>query len=159
MSSPAAAARQDQEVQEDLIRLDAYRGQLSAMLQQHQYLVSSRADHLRARESLEGFERTGDQAELLIPLGGETYVRGQPVRSDRVLLGIGSGVVTEMERPRAAELLAQRLDKIDQAAEELEGQMRTLEERIALLSDRLDRLTRGGAAGPGEPGSRDVGGD
>jgi prefoldin alpha subunit len=159
VSTPSAAARRDQQVQEDLVRLDAYRGQLNAMLQQQQFLLSSRADHLRARESLEGFERSGDAPELLIPLGGEAFVRGQTVRSDRILLGIGSGVVTEMERPKAAEILSQRLDKIDQAARDLEGQMRTLEERIAGLSDRLDQLTRGPEAGPGEGGRNDVVGD
>jgi prefoldin alpha subunit len=158
VSSPAAEARREQEVQEDLMRLDAYRGQLNAMLQQHQFLVSSRADHLRARESLEGFERTGDSAELLVPLGGEAFVRGQPVRTEEVLLGIGSGVVSEVARPKAVEILSDRLGKIDQAAKDLEGQMRQLEERIALLSDRLDRLTQGGSGAEGM-GGRDVGGD
>ncbi len=158
MSLSTADARREQEVQEDLLRLDAYRGQLNAMLQQHQFLVNSRADHLRARESLEGFERSGDSAELLVPLGGETFVRGQAVRSNEVLLGIGSGIVTEMPRPKAVEVLSDRLGKIEQAAKDLEGQMRQLEERIALLSDRLDRLTQGGSGAEG-PGGRDVGGD
>lgn len=159
MSTPSGVARREQEVQEDLVRLDAYRGQLNAMLQQHQYLVSSRADHTRARESLEGFEKSDGSVEILIPLGGEAYVRGQPIRSEQVLLGIGSGVVTEMARPKVVEIIADRLTKIDDATRELEGQIRTLEERIAILSDRLDRLTRGGEGGAGEAGGRDVGGD
>ena len=158
MSSPSHLPRTDQELQEELIRLDAYRGQLNAMIQQHQYLSNSRADHLRARESLEGFERTGDGAELLIPLGGETYVRGQPVRSAAVLLGIGSGLVVEMDRPKAVEILADRIERIDQATKELETQMGNLDERITLLSDRLDQVTRGGSAGRGA-GSGDVVGD
>ena len=152
------AAQREQQVQEDLVRLDAFRGQLNAMLQQHQYLVGSRADHQRAREALEGFERLGDGGELLIPLGAEAFVRGQSVRSNSILIGIGSGLVVEMERPKAVELLVQRVDRIDQAMEELEGQMRTLDERIAALSERLDRMSRGGPAGA-TGSSGDVGGD
>jgi prefoldin alpha subunit len=151
-------ARRERDLQEDLIRLDAYRGQLNAMLQQYQYLTGSRADHVRARESLEGFERTGDAAELLIPLGGETFVRGQPVQSGSVLLGIGSGIVVEMARPKAAEILADRVEKIDGATKELEGQIRNLEEGIAVLSDRIDNGGRGGSPGP-ESGADDVVGD
>jgi len=130
------------EVQEDLMRLEAYRNQLSASLQQHQILTGSRAEHDRARESLEGVDRAAPDAELIIPLGGETFVRGTIDRSARVLIGVGSGVVVEMERPKVAELLAQRAVKIDQAVRDLEGQMNTLDERIQLLSRRLESVSR-----------------
>ena len=53
MSAPTRY-KSEQEVQEDLVRLDAYRAQLNAMVQQFQYLASSRTDHVRAREALEG---------------------------------------------------------------------------------------------------------
>jgi prefoldin alpha subunit len=135
------------EMQEDLLRLEAYRNQLSASLQQHQMLTGSRAEHDRARESLEGVDRASADASLLIPLGGETFVRGTVDRAAPVLIGVGSGVVVEMERPKAAELLAERLVKIDQAIRDLEGQMNALDERIQMLSRRLETVSRGPASG------------
>ncbi len=133
------------EVQEDLMRLDAYRGQLNALLQQYQILSASRTEHLRARESLEGVDRAEPGAELLLPFGGETYVRGSVARGAPVLIGIGSGIVVEMDAAKVTELLAQRVTRIDQAARDLEGQMSTLDERIQVLSRRLDDAARGGA--------------
>lgn len=133
----------EREVQEDLMRLEAYRNQLNTLLQQHQYLGASHGDHRRARETLEGLDRTDPDSELLIPVGGETYLRGTAVRDASVLIGIGSGVVVEMERPKASELIAQRIGRIDQARQELEGQLRQLEERIEVLSERLESLARG----------------
>jgi prefoldin alpha subunit len=141
----------EQQVQEDLIRLDAYRDQLNAMLQQHQILEASRADHLRARESLDGIDRSPESAELLLPLGGESFVRGRIDRSSPVLIGLGSGVVVELERPKVIELLAQRLTRIDEAAREMEGQMNSLNDRIQSLSRRLDSIARS-AAGPSDVG-------
>jgi prefoldin alpha subunit len=152
---PAPAT--EEQLQEELLRLDAYRGQLSAMVDQHQYLQASRAEHQRAKESLEGLEKTGGTAELLIPLGGETFVRGSPSSATRVLIGLGSGIVVEVERPQAVETLAQRITRIEEAGRELEGQIHTLDERIQLLSRRLESATQRGADGAGEPG--DVGGD
>jgi prefoldin alpha subunit len=134
----------EQQVQEDLMRLEAYRNQLNALLQQYQILSSSRAEHLRARESLEGVDRSDPNAELLLPLGGETYVRGTIAHEAPVLIGIGSGVVVEMERAKVTELLAQRLGRIDQATRDLEGQMSGLDERIQILSRRLDEVARSG---------------
>jgi prefoldin alpha subunit len=137
----------EQQVQEDLMRLEAYRNQLNALIQQYQILTASRTEHARARESLEGVDRADPRAELLFPLGGEAFVRGSVERNAPVLVGIGSGVVVEMERPRVAELLAQRLLRIEQAIRDIEGQMANLDERIQLLSRRLDDIARSGPAG------------
>jgi prefoldin alpha subunit len=151
MSTPAPRPT-EQQVQEDLIRLDAYRNQLNALLQQHQILSASRMDHSRARESLEGVDRAPPDAELLLPLGGETFVRGSVDRTAPVLVGVGSGVVVEMERPKVVELLAERAVRIDQALRDLEGQMGSLDERIQALSRRLDSIARESGA-PTDVGS------
>jgi prefoldin alpha subunit len=140
----------EEQVRDDLMRLELYRNQLSQMLQQHQLISASRADHQRGRETLEGLDRTGADPELLVPVGGDTFLRGSPRDSSRVLVGIGSGIVVEMERPKASQLLAERLVRLDQASQDLENQMRSLEERITVLSSRLEALSQGAErSGPG----------
>jgi prefoldin alpha subunit len=153
-----AAPPTEQQVQEELARLDAYRSQLNAMLQQLQYLSASRAEHLRAREALDGLERLHADGEILVPLGGDTFVRGTPMKDSPVLVGVGSGVVVEMDRAQVTEVLTERMTKIEQAATDLEGQARALDERIQLLSRRLESLSQGG---PGRDAlaPEDVGGD
>lgn len=156
MSTPSSAPRPvtEEQVRDDLMRLDLYRNQLSQMLQQHQMISASRADHVRAREALEGLDRTDADPELLIPVGGDTFLRGTPRDSGHVLVGIGSGIVVEMERPKASQVLAERLTRLDQASHDLETQMSTLEERITVLSSRLEALSqnaeREGAGAPAD---------
>lgn len=132
----------EEQVRDDLMRLDLYRNQLSQMLQQLQLISASRADHQRARESLEGLDGTGAEPELLVPVGGDTFLRGSPRDTAHVLVGVGSGIVVEMERPKASQLLAERLARLDQASKDLENQMHTLEERITALSSRLEALSQ-----------------
>jgi prefoldin alpha subunit len=148
----------ERQVQEDLMRLDSYRNQLNQMLQQYQLLAASRTDHVRARQSLEGLERAGEDSSVLIPLGGEAYIEGHPDRSGPVLLGIGSGYVAEIERPKALELIQQRTKQIEDAVTDLEGQMRTLEERMNLISRRVEAMSAR-APGPGEGFAGNVGRD
>ncbi len=157
MSAGSREVVTEEQVQEELMRLEAYRNQLNALLQQHQLLGSSRIEHDRARETLEALDRLSTDSEIVIPLGGDAYVRGSAARGTQVLLGIGSGVVVEMERPQVVEILAQRLTRIDQAAQEMGEQIHTLEERVELISQRLDSLSR--APSPaGGTGASDVGG-
>lgn len=152
-SSPTDLERR---AQEDLYRLEAYRAQLNSMLQQHQMLTASRAEHVRARETLEGLDRLSDGNELLVPLGADAFLRSNAVPRARVLVGIGSGVVVEMDRPQASELLAQRLKKLEEAGEELEGQIRTLDDRVQQISQRLEAMGEGAADADG-PSAGNVG--
>ncbi|MGD0719157.1 MAG: prefoldin subunit alpha [Thermoplasmata archaeon] len=157
MSAGSPEVVTEEQVQEELMRLEAYRNQLSALLQQHQMLGASRIEHDRARETLETLDRLSADSEIVIPLGGDAYIRGSAARGSQVLLGIGSGVVVEMDRPKVVEILAQRLTRIDSAAQEMEGQVRTLEERVEMITQRLDSLSR--APSPaGGAGASDVGG-
>jgi prefoldin alpha subunit len=143
----------EQQVREDLMRLEAYRSQLTALAQQHAILGNSRQEHERARDSLDGIDRTEPPAEFLVPLGGEAYVRTTIPRTGAVLIGIGSGVAVEMDRAKASELLAQRIGRIDEAVRELEGQLRSINERAEMLSRRLESAARPSGAPDG------VGGD
>ncbi len=145
--SGAPAVPTEQQVQEDLIRLDAYRSQLNALAQQHQILIASRQDHLRARESLDGVDRSRAGDEVLVPIGGEVFVRGTLAREAPVVIGVGSGVAAEMDRAKAAEVVAERITRIEQAVREIEGQMTAVDERVQLLSRRLDAASRSASAG------------
>ncbi len=156
MSARTPSITPEQQVQEDLMRLDAYRSQLSQLLQQHQLLESSRADHLRARETLDGLDRIDPQREVLIPLGAETYLRGSAAVNAPVLLGIGSGVVAEMDRAKASEVLHERLTRLDEAGRELGGQVEAVQDRIDILTQRIESMTQGGSA---PSATDDVGGD
>ena len=161
MSSPSNEVRPptEEQVRDDLMRLDLYRSQLSQMLQQHQMISASRSDHQRARETLEGLDRPDRETELLVPVGGDTFVRGAPKDTGHVLLGIGSGVVVEMERSKASEVLAERLVRLDQAGRDLEGQMHALEERITVLSNRLEALNQSADRTASDASDADVGRD
>lgn len=149
--STSASVAPERQVEEDLARLDAYRNQLSALVQQRQILLASLQDHARARDSLDGIDRGEGTAEYLVPLGGEAFVRGKVNRVAPVLVGLGSGVVVEMERPKVAELLAQRQGRLEQAVRDLEGQIGSLDERVQLVSQRLEHASRAAE------GRRDVG--
>lgn len=146
----------EEQVQEDLMRLEAYRNQLNALLQQHQMLTNSRVDHERARETLEGLESLEASREVVIPIGADAFVRGKATPESPVLVGLGSGIIAEMDRSRVVELLHERTSRIDQATRDLEGQIRTIEERVETLSQKLDALARDGESGP-EVGPDDVG--
>ncbi len=149
-----AGSRREEEVQEQIARLDAYRNQLNAMLRQHELLRMSLGDHTRARQVLEEMERFDSRQEILLPVGGEVFVRAEPTDKDRVLLGLGRGVTVEMERPRALEMVNERILRLERSERELGEQIHRLEEQVAMISQRLE-LAAQQEASPNPPAGRD----
>jgi prefoldin alpha subunit len=152
-SPPSPASETERQVQEDLVRLEAYRAQLSSLWRQLDYLRLSIAEHSRARQVLEDVDRWDRERELLLPLGGETYLRARPGDLDRVLLGMGAGVVAELPRAAALEKINERLLRLEKADRELEGQARRMEQETQALSERLEAIAeQGPAEGPARTG-------
>jgi prefoldin alpha subunit len=84
-----------------------------------------------ANMTLEGVEQEKENSELLVPIGGSSYVRAKLASPDKVVVGLGAGVSVEKPLPEAKALLKERLD-------ELEKTMRSAQQQFAQIADRIN---------------------
>ena len=84
-----------------------------------------------ASMTLEGVEQEKENSELLVPIGGSSYVRAKLASPDMVVVGLGAGVSVEKPLPEAKALLKERLD-------ELEKTMRSAQQQFAQVADRIN---------------------
>lgn len=140
------------------MRLEAYRNQLGSMVRQQEMLRLSHGDHLRARATLEEMDRMASGSEMLLPVGADTFIRASPQDLSKVLIGLGSGVVVEIDRAKGLELVNARIIQLEKSEDQLAGQVRKLEEQANQLQQRLQAMTDPsmGSAGP-QPDGPDVG--
>lgn len=82
----------EQEIRQAMATMDAYKGQLEAMNEQGQLLQMSLEDYSRAKDTLESIVKGKPGDEVLMPIGGSTYVYAAIAKSDRVLIGVGTSV-------------------------------------------------------------------
>jgi prefoldin alpha subunit len=127
-------------VQEDLARLEAYRDQLAALVRQQELVRMSLESHARAQQTLEELEGFELDREMLIPIGGETFLKAAPRSKEKVLLGIGSGIVAELDRARALEVLKERRSQLEKSEQSLLGQVRRLEQEAANVQVRVQAM-------------------
>lgn len=140
------------------MRLEAYQNQLNAMVRQQEMLRLTHADHLRARATLEEMDRMDPGREMLLPVGGDTFIRASPQGLDKVLIGLGSGVVVEIERAKGLELVNARILRLEKSEDQLGGQMKKLEEQATLLQQRLQAASEASDNAEGlRPDGPDVG--
>ncbi|MEM1538898.1 MAG: prefoldin subunit alpha [Candidatus Bathyarchaeia archaeon] len=90
--------------------------------------------------TLEGLEKEGANAELLVPIGGGSYIKAKLETPDKVTLGVGAGVSIEKTLQEAKEIIRKRLEELEKNRSALQQQFSQVAERIAEDRERFEEL-------------------
>ncbi|MDH7563747.1 MAG: prefoldin subunit alpha [Candidatus Bathyarchaeota archaeon] len=129
----------------------------SRILEQRAEAIQSRinmvsaviADLNYSSVTLEGLEKERENAELLIPIGGESYAKARLVTPDKVIVGIGAGVSVEKRLQEAKEIMKKRLEDLERTRAALQQQFVQVVDMINKNRESVERLiseTREGKA-------------
>jgi len=98
------------------------------------------ADLTYANMTLDGLEKQKQNAELLIPIGGSSYIKAKLETSDKVTVGIGGGVSVEKTLQEAKEILKKRFEDLEKTKVSLQQQFAQVAERIEEDREKFDKL-------------------
>lgn len=145
-------AQQDQ-AEEELRRLSVemrYLEQTAETLQQRISMVNAAiADLSYANLTLDGIEKEKENTELLVPIGGNSYVKAKLADTDKVIVGMGAGVSVEKTLADAKVILKERLEELEKTMNAAQQQFNQVAERINSGRGRLETLLS--AAREGKP--------
>lgn len=85
--------------------------------------------------TLDGLEKEKQNVELLVPIGGSSYVKAKLDNVDKLIVGIGAGVSIEKTFPETKEIVKNR-------REELEKTRLSLQTQFAQVVDRINEDRR-----------------
>ena len=118
-----------------------YLEQTAETLQQRMSMLNAAITDLSyANLTLDGVEKEKESAELLVPVGGSSYVKVKLASSDKVIVGIGAGVSVEKPLVEAREMLKERLGELEKSAVSAQQQFAQIAERINTDRSRLESL-------------------
>lgn len=75
-----------------------------------------------ANMTLEGLEKEKENSELLVPIGGTSYIKAKLASVDKVTVGVGAGVSVEKTVPEAKEIIKKRLEDLEKTRVALQQQ-------------------------------------
>jgi prefoldin alpha subunit len=93
-----------------------------------------------ANMTLDGIEKEKENSELLVPIGGSSYVKVKLADPNKVIIGLGAGVSIEKTLAEAKETLKQRLDELEKTMHAAQQQFSQVAERINSGRGRLENL-------------------
>ena len=130
--------------EEELRRLSMemrYLEQTAETLQQRIGMVNAAITDLTyASMTLDGIEKEKENAELLVPIGGNSYVKARLVDTNTVIVGMGASVSVEKTVTEAKVTLKERLDELERTMNAAQQQFNQVAERINSGRGRLETL-------------------
>jgi prefoldin alpha subunit len=135
---------QRDKAEEELRRLSMemrYLEQTADALQQRIGMVNAALTDINyANMTLDGIEKEKENSEMLIPIGGSSYVKVKLAETNKVIIGLGSGVSVEKTLPDAKATLKERLDELEKTVQSAQQQFSQVAERINSGRSRLESM-------------------
>ena len=132
------------QAEEELRRLSMemrYLEQTAEALQQRIQMVNAAiTDITYANATLDGIEKEKENAEMLVPIGGSSYVKVKLADANKIIVGLGSGVSIEKSLPDAKATLKERLDELEKTMNSAQQQFSQIAERINTGRGRLESM-------------------
>ncbi len=140
------------ELRRGIAVLDQFREQMEALAQQQEIVRISLEEHMRARETLTRYQEAGSGAELLVPVGANSFLVAESKDVSKAFVSIGSDLLAFDGIEKQIERLDARIKSISEAGNAIGQRLADLQRRAeahgAAVQDLYDRIQ--GQAAPGE---------
>jgi prefoldin alpha subunit len=123
--------------QDDLYRMQEYQEQMDRLYRQVQLLDEFIRECQQAQSALEEIVESSEGEQMLVPLGGNVFMRATIADTEKVLTGVGSDVVTEKSVSTAIDFLDRRIEELRKQEEQLIDTSQDIRARVQELQQRL----------------------
>jgi prefoldin alpha subunit len=130
----------DEELSEYMALIEYYKEQLNALEMQFSYVQAAIADYMKAKMTVEQLSNMEKDAEILLPIGGSTFIDAKTKDPSKVLFGIGSGIVTEKTAEDAITKIDKRIEDLQQTQEKLSSMMQQMQAEATEVSTKAQQL-------------------
>ena len=127
----------NEDVQANLLLMQEYQERIDTIFQQIRLINELIGGYKSAQDTLEELASTQQGEELLVPLGGNVFVRASVSDTKKVLTGIGDGIVMEKSINNATNFLDKRIRELQTQEEQLIQISQDIRGKVEQLNKKL----------------------
>jgi prefoldin alpha subunit len=95
-----------------------------------------------AQATLDGLKEEKSGIQVLLPVGGGSFVKAVIDKPEKVLVGVGAGISIEKKRTEAVESLQEQQDQLESARQSLQQQTVQVVQRMSEIRAQVNDLYR-----------------
>jgi len=130
----------DEELTKYMALIEHYKEQMNSIETQFSYLQAAINDYNKAKITLEQLSNTETGAEILLPIGGSTFINATAKNPSKVLFDIGGGIVAEKTSEDAIKKIEKRTEDLQKTQERLFTLMQQLQTEASDVSAKAQKL-------------------
>lgn len=123
----------EQDLNSAMQTLEMYKAQLDALNKQKELIEGSLNEHRMGLETMENYRNAEEGTEILVPVGGGTYIPAVVGRK-KVMLALGAEYYAEEDFEGAIEEFGRRVKELKQS-------LSKVDESIGLINQRATQLS------------------
>ncbi|MCS4542182.1 MAG: prefoldin subunit alpha [Euryarchaeota archaeon] len=145
-------ATEREQLQKMLAELDYYQTQLQVLQQQSQLIDASISDILIADQTLTEIGKLPEGTEILVPIGGSSFIQAKITNTKTVIVGLGADTSTKKTIEDAQKTLQERLSEAQKFKENVQRGLVEISQRIEVLRPQVEELVAKIREASGKPG-------
>ena len=108
-----------EEIQKLMVLVEQYKEQINSLEYQNSYIQAAITDYNRAKMTLEKLGNEEKNTDLLLPIGGSSYIDAKANDPSKVLFDIGSGYVIEKSTEDSIKNIDKRIEDLQKSQEKV----------------------------------------
>lgn len=134
------ATKNEEEIRKISVELRLLEQTAEALQSRLNMLNAVATDLTYANIALESLEKEKENSELLVPIGGTSYIRAKLDNPDKIIVGIGAEVSVEKTRQEAKDVIKKRLEDLEKARTATQQQLGKIAQEITVDRERFETL-------------------
>lgn len=135
-----AAPKREEQLRRLILEYQLMQG-TAQLLQQRYELIQSTITELQVAESsLRSLKETQLGANILVPVGGNTFVNAKLGALDKVIVGIGASVSVDMDVDKAIENITERLKEVEKSFQAIQQQLEQITLQMQIHQEGINKL-------------------
>ncbi len=127
-------------ITQNLTLIEYYKEQLNSLDMQLQISQAALNDYTKAKLTLENLAKSTKEDDILIPIGGGTFIKGNLTDNNKILTDIGAGIVTEKPLKDALAKVDERIKLMQENRDKLINLAQKIQTEAAELSQKTQEL-------------------
>lgn len=140
MAKTAKISKEEEELNKLSVEMRLLEQTAETLQQRIGMINAAIRDLTYANMTLESIEKEKNNAELLVPIGGSSYVKAKLANKEKVIVGMGAGVSVEKTLPEAKQIVKERLEELEKTMNSAQQQFAQVAQRISTGRNQLQNL-------------------
>ena len=130
----------DEELAKHMALIEQYKEQLGQLETQYSYVQAAINEYTKARMTVEQLNKIEDGSDILLPIGGSTFIDANVKKTSNVLFDVGAGIVLEKSADDVVKKIDERIESLQKTQEKISSTAQQIQDEATETSIKAQKL-------------------